>query len=542
MKLEDLMGKGYFPKELPPPFSTMDFATKYPAIKGSLQGTIDRKNSSRCIDYSIAKVGLVRKLIKIPNPMHQAELCEVICDNWNYIKTELNKSKFSCSNPKLKGKRAANPLKFKEFRRKAFLASYPYSYELKTDISKYYPSIYTHSIPWVIHGKAFAKDKINRNNKDLLGNKLDRSVQRTMYGQTNGIPIGPDTSLIISELVGCKIDNLLLTDFPNLKGYRYVDDMYLFFRSLGDAEKCLLKIQEHLKEFELRVNAEKTEIRKLPNGIEPEWVIQLRSFQIRETPITQYNDIISYFSLAFDLAQKNPKEYVLSYVVERIKYLKLLRDENFSLLETMLLKTIQAEPSTVKEIFRILFTYKKKVNKYRLSKVILELIKYSCPRGYDYELSWALWTAKTFKIIIPKEITGLLSQSKDVISTMIILDLIQNKLVEKADYDDTAWVSELSESSLMDENWLISYEMSIKKWIGSNHTYITNAPYFNILNKKKVEFYNPDLQIKPLDMKIAGEKDPKEPDIPYDNSIENKIETIVSPKNDDIFDINIGGY
>lgn len=542
MKLEDLMGKGYFPKELPPPFTTMDFATKYPSMKGSLQGAFDRKNSSRCINYSIAKVGMVRKLIKIPNPMHQAELCEVICDNWNDIKLEFDKSSLSCSTPKLVGERAANTLKFKEFRRKAFLASYPYKYELKTDISKYYPSIYTHSIPWVIHGKAFAKKKQNRNDKSLLGNQLDSSVQRTMYGQTNGIPIGPDTSLIISELVGSKIDHLLLQDFPDLKGYRYVDDMYLFFKNLGEAEKCLLKLQEHLKEFELRINAEKTEIRKLPNGIEPDWIIQLRSFQIRETPITQYNDIISYFSLAFDLVEKNPKEYVLSYVVERVKYLKLLRDENYSLLETMLLKTIQAEPSTIKEVFRILLTYKDKVNKYRLSKVIIDLIKYSCPRGYDYELSWALWTAKTFSISIPKEVTELLSQSKDVISTMIVLDLIQNNLINKSDYDDSIWLSELSETSLMTENWLISYEMSVKKWIGTNHNYTTQAPYFNILKKKKVEFYDPSLQMTPLDMKISGEKDPKEPDTTYGNSSEKKTKNNGGSKNSDIVDLIFLGY
>jgi hypothetical protein len=555
MNLKDLIGRGYFPKELPPPFTTMDFANKFSSMKGSLQGAIDRKNTSRCINYSIAKVGLVRKLIQIPNPMHQADLSEVICDNWSIIQAEYDKSKISCSKPKLKGDRAANPSKFKEFRRKCFLASYPFAYELKTDISKYYSSIYTHSIPWVIHGKAFAKEKANRKNKSLLGNKLDSTVQRTTYGQTNGIPIGPDTSLIIAELIGVKIDELLVSSFPNIKGYRYVDDMYLFFRSLEEAEDCLLKLQGFLKEYELRINAEKTKIQKLPNGIEPDWIIQLRSFQIRETPITQYNDIISYFSLAFDLAQKNPNEYVMSYVVERIKYLKLLKDENFTLLETMILKTLTAEPSTIKEVFRVLFSYKDKVHKNRLTKVILDFIRFSCPRGYDYELSWGLWTAKTFEISIPDDIVEMLSKSKDSISTMITLDLIESGLIDKSKYDNSYWIAELNEGSLMNESWLMAYEMTVKKWIGSDFSYLTKIPYFKILNKNKVEFYNPSFQIKSINITpIGGDdvKDPKEPEITYDNS-SNSSELENYSKNDkqkeskpkaikDIFDIDFGGY
>jgi hypothetical protein len=42
MKIEDLIGKGYFPKELPPPFNTKILSTKYPFIKNSL-AAVDKK-------------------------------------------------------------------------------------------------------------------------------------------------------------------------------------------------------------------------------------------------------------------------------------------------------------------------------------------------------------------------------------------------------------------------------------------------------------------------------------------------------------------
>lgn len=49
-----------------------------------------------------------------------------------------------------------------------------YSYCIHTDITDCYPSIYTHTIPWSIHGKEWAK--VNRNDKSALGNKLDNKI------------------------------------------------------------------------------------------------------------------------------------------------------------------------------------------------------------------------------------------------------------------------------------------------------------------------------------------------------------------------------
>jgi len=520
MKIEDLLGKGYFPKELPPPFTTTDLATKYSTIKTSLSGTIS-KEPTRSIDFSISKVGIIRKMIKIPNPMHQCQLCDVIVENWVDIEAIYKTSRFSFSRPKLIGDRAANPAKFKEFIRRIFLASYPFIFELKTDISKYYPTIYTHSIPWAIHSKPVAKRKPL--DPTLLGNKLDFHLRQTMYGQTIGIPIGPDSSLIISEIIGCKIDDLLLTEFPLIKGYRYVDDMHFFFHSYAEAEAFFLRLQAVLKEFELQVNPEKTIIRKIPRGIEPDWIIQLRSFAIRETEIKQYNDIISFFSLAFNLALQLPNEYVLSYAVEKIKRVVPLSDNNFALLETMLLKTMIAEPSTIKEVFRILFTNVTKVKVKKVEKVLIDFILYHCPRKNDYELSWALWIAKTFKIKIPTAVSKQLSTTNDPISVLIILDITNDGLIEKTELDLTNWLSKLEDQYLLDENWLLAYEIAVKKWIGTDYTYVDSIPYFKQLLKNKISFYDSSLQIKPIDY-IETEIVEKDTEIEYENSQAEVIE------------------
>ena len=99
-------------------------------------------------------------------------------------------------------------------------------YLLRADFSRFYPSLYTHALSWAIHGKDLAKQ--NQADASLLGNRLDRAVRNTQDRQTLGIPVGPDTSDLMGEVLAVAIDLRLLSDVGTLAGVRYVDDYYLF--------------------------------------------------------------------------------------------------------------------------------------------------------------------------------------------------------------------------------------------------------------------------------------------------------------------------
>ena len=131
--------------------------------------------------------------------------------------------------------------------------------------------------------------------------------------------------------------------------------------------------------------------------------------------------------------------------------------------------------------------------------MIFDFIKYNCPRGNDYELSWALWILKSFKIKVPKPVAELLSGCSDSVNLLIILDLINVGLIEKADINVDDWEKKLISDSLLDENWLFAYENSVKKWVGTDFSYIDKVSYFKILNSNKISFYNPDKQVEVLD-------------------------------------------
>lgn len=81
--------------------------------------------------------------------------------------------------------------------------AYKYTHLVKADIKNFYPSIYTHSLAWAIHGKRSIREGgKGKNRRDLkfVGNRLDKLFQFANDGCTNGLPIGPVVSDIAAEI------------------------------------------------------------------------------------------------------------------------------------------------------------------------------------------------------------------------------------------------------------------------------------------------------------------------------------------------------
>lgn len=141
--------------------------------------------------------------------------------------------------------------------------SLEFDYLFHTDITNFYPSIYTHSIVWALHTKEIAKE--NKNNKSLLGNKIDEYVMQMSYGQTNGIPQGSVLMDFIAEIILAYIDNQLTEKIreqkinrKNFKIIRYRDDYRIFVNNPQNAEIILKNLSEILAETGLKLNPSKT--------------------------------------------------------------------------------------------------------------------------------------------------------------------------------------------------------------------------------------------------------------------------------------------
>lgn len=542
-----LIEKGYFPKELPPCFTTKLYASNFDIVMSNFDancaGELSRKLNmiisdstlsddekaekkeiekiefnnkkyySACCNYDIPKTGLSRNLIKIPNPLHQGKLTISLENHQNEIKDIYNKSKLSVTIPEeesedKQGKRAIKHDDYGVFNEKCVLNSFDKLIQLKTDISKFYPSIYTHSIPWATEGgKDIYKrnwilgDKDPRKRKDLYGDKLDTLMVNCQNKQTKGIPIGPDTSLIIAEIIGCHIDFYISNQLDKRKikwvGFRYYDDYNFYFDSELNARICLDILEKKLSEFELHINQEKTTLGNVFLSFEKDWSIELRSFYFRQTVEYQKEDIWNYFALAFKHAKDNPKDSVLKFALNKFNFVRIEK-ENWGFFEPLLMRAGLHETSTIDKVAKILVTYKSLVSKTKIKNFVEELIYRHYKYKHDFEMTWGLWLLKEFNIYASKSIIEKVLFSKSVTSTIIALDLLSvNKKIKNI---DLSMVEKYLESSyLSSDKWLLTYEVLYKNWVPRIlNSIIDENFFFKILKDKDVFFYDNNLKIEPL--------------------------------------------
>ena len=254
--LKALLAYGYLPRELPPLFGSETFLGVTNANGLPENITKETAKWTQPTHHNLARVGGLRRRLTVPNPINFFRLASAFDKNSAALTAEWQKSPYSKTTPKVSaaGQRGISHEPSDRATAKAH-SRVGAKYLLHADISQFYPSIYTHTIPWALHTKKVAKSAFN--DMRLAGNVIDREVQACQFGQTKGVAIGPDTSLGIAELLLAPIDRRLSESCGVLSGVRFIDDMEFSFRKLADAEAALASLESMLYEYELQLNGNK---------------------------------------------------------------------------------------------------------------------------------------------------------------------------------------------------------------------------------------------------------------------------------------------
>lgn len=496
LTLDNLIRKGYLPSELPPPYTTESLANNLTTITNQIN--VYRPNKSKCCNYSITRIKHLRRLLGIPNPLQEIRLCQALVDNWTEISNFYSRSMLSLSRPMVisNSERAlTRSHKYGQIFEEGVLRSTSSRYLLRTDISRYYPTLYTHSIPWALHTKALAK--VSRGDS-LYGNIIDRCVRNTQDEQTIGIPVGPDSSFAISEMISTAIDERLMQMFNNLNGIRYMDDYFLFLGSYSEAEQVLAAFLAILKDFELELNPSKTFILEQPEILDQSWAAELRLFSFRQTDSRQRNDILDYFNKAFELVRKYPNAYILKYALTRIKSQRVIQD-NWSLYEAFLLKSIITEPNVLPIVSQIFLTYSTMgytFDNTKIKNVITEMVCHHAQFKHGFEISWSMWLSRMLGISLADRAVAAISSLDDSVIALIALQMRADGLVDGA-LDLALWRSLMVAGSLYNEYWLLAYEAKHKGWLSSvsGRNYLASDDFFSILFNLDVSFFDETKQV-----------------------------------------------
>lgn len=486
----DLLSRGYFPKELPPPFSTLDFASRVLGSVEPVPASMRSPRRTRLWVHNLVRPGGHRRPLGIPNPIVQFCICELIGDNWTRIEKLLSSSPFTLSTPVGSRDRALAPGRGRILAMRARLRARA-RFIVLADIARFYHSIYTHSIPWAIHGKDVAKKKQGKSGRRLLGNRLDRLLMDCQDGQTMGIPVGPDTSLVLAEIVASGIDRKIRASLRGSRGLRFMDDFEFSCRTRQEAEEILNALHISLQHFELALNSTKTSVVELPFPIDQPWRNALRIAALRDSAREQETDLIALFDQAFYLAKQQPDKNVLAYTVARLGDANIC-PENAELLQHLLLQCLIAEPGTTAIVLERLSTSHRRglaVNKDELSSLLNDFIAEHAPLGHSSEVTWSLWGVLAFDITLNKRSTLALSQCTDSAIVLLALHAEARGLTAHA-IDKTQWISLLGPDALYGEHWLLAYESSVKGWLTSGIDHVGADANFRWMRDLGVEFYD----------------------------------------------------
>jgi Reverse transcriptase (RNA-dependent DNA polymerase) len=285
-----LVTKGYFPEPyvLPPCFAV----TKYPKYGKEFFPHKSKKFQPRLTEYQqvhFPKTDYTDRTFGFIDPEINSDIAYTIASNWTTIVDIVfhRDNKVCCySFPvpldsgnfgQVGGLRSGRMIyEFIEMAENDLAAvAHRFKYLLKADVKNFYPSVYTHSIPWAIHGKSFIRNSANRHNYDFIGNRLDKLFQNSNDGCTNGLPIGPAVSDLAAEIVMAGVDRLLSKSLSDeVLVLRFKDDYRILAKTESAGLSVIKGLQAALKDYRLELNDEKTQLQKLPSGVFRGWVSQ----------------------------------------------------------------------------------------------------------------------------------------------------------------------------------------------------------------------------------------------------------------------------
>jgi hypothetical protein len=517
--VNSLLTRGYFPDRAIPPVNSLGIEPAIPKMisyatnlmqKMLSKGKNKVKARSRCVSHSVSKRKHLRRTLSIPNPLHQCMLAIETANGWPDLRSFCEKSSLALSLPELGKGRAIAPRE--DLNRQPFYRaqrSIGSRYLLKTDIARFYPSIYTHSIPWALHGKDAARRDTEYK---LFGNRLDLWVRETQDKQTGGIPIGPDTSFVIGEVVASAIDLELKKRIPRLRGTRSIDDYFLYFDTLSEAESAIAELHATTRELELELNDPKTEIIALPDNLEPAWKSDLRSLRIRPEARPQSTDLMTLFDRAFLHARNFPSDSVLTYAAKQVLSTKI-EAENWKFCEALLLRAAIGEPTLLPVLADI---YEANADSHsdnsQLAGTLHSICWYHAPLQQGHEVAWALWLAKKMAIEIPEIIADKVTAIDDDVVALVALDLREDGLFRGTRFD--VWERHMTAQGLYDDHWLLAYEALEQGWLASigGTDYIAQDEFFSILKSNDVKFYGTELS--PTDNEFKYWDDEESAEIP----------------------------
>jgi hypothetical protein len=458
------LGTGFLPEVLPPIFDTHQFSRL--CSVGKIEIDPKQTNKLERVAYNCTKRGHNRRIFDVMHPASAALCSAWLSRHWEAVTVHCNEPKTTATDLELSNdffRRSISTAPFDVVQRAAKTRTARARHFIRADIAKFYPSIYTHSLPWALHGKGAAKNKTKREDPEIFANHFDWALRAGQSGQTKGIPIGPDISRVAAEIIGAAVDRVVMDRCrTKIVGYvRNIDDFYIGCANLTDAEAVLTALSAALRDFELSLNDEKTHIQPAQDFYDDDWAVELDSFLA--SSIGDRSKVIDRaFDRTFLYASKNRADSALKFLIRMVDKEITAKLIAFDNVQHDLIRAFVNFPHCIDYVMTMLFVRAARGEDYDRDEWKLAineaLGRHSVP-GHDHEICWLLTAAYICNLeVVVRE---LLSTTRNPLNVTLLYLLKVNGLFN---FDLNEAFVPLLKDQKSSSNWLLAHEGIQREW------------------------------------------------------------------------------
>lgn len=468
---DDLLRIGYLPENLPPAFNTLSVADYFTANPPAVFLADPGGAAMRAATYNASKRGLSRRPFSVVNPVTAYDLAKFVEDHQADFDAFFVQNDASLSKPISTpgGHRAVEIASHSELEEYRLTRLSGYRFIARTDVSRFYHSTYTHSIPWAFHGKAAAKQDRRVSSAAVFFNRLDFILRQGQDGQTIGIPVGPDASRYIAELISTAVDREFTNrcDVNEFQLVRHVDDVWIGANTHADAERALWRYREALREFELDINESKTRIYSEDFRFSDAWPfdVSTRLDAGIDAPVHRRTERLrAALEYAFSLGVSEADDGIIKYAIRQLDRSQIDWDA-WNTIEPFLMRSAVHFGHTIDYVSRILVwreLARGDLDHDRWNSLLHSILDRQARLGNDSEVCWSLYVALRLNILVPLPVAVNILNNCGAMSVVAVLNCVDAGLVDR-DIFDLAFIR-IQEESANGTYWPVFLEWIARSW------------------------------------------------------------------------------
>jgi hypothetical protein len=497
-----LLSHGFFAPELPPCFVSDDLARYRKAIFDRIAALPPVQGKPNFYTYIsepswfyFPRFDRDDRRHAVPNAVSYLLLSKVIADNYVQLRRVAKKSRLSASPPVFdwSGPRAVmrpNVDLRDDFR--IDLASRREEY-VTADIRAFFHSIYTHSIPWAIYGKAWAKNRANRGNAHF-GNLIDLLSRNMQDGQTIGLPVGPDTSRLLAEVIASGIDELLRgwLKIGGRDASRYIDDYTISAPDGQSGENLIAALRQSAAHFELELNSEKSAVFSTAVRHDVGWKQAVRATIPKGMPEIQAMQRFFYEVGRFSQTHSAINVEKFAFSNARLAF---LRASDWKRIQSFLINAYRRNSTLVSLLVELCALRQVEQGDVDLGD-LKEFVDHRLPvlarANRTGEIIWLLFLSIRLNVVLDQKAVASLCGMQNAMVALLVAFAASRQLVT-GQVDFQVWNASCDADGLRGQMWLYAYEATLRGIApGVNAGFLEQDAYFSALYSRRVHFLNID--------------------------------------------------